>query len=412
MLEKSKTSVEGSVGMAARHALAWWVFGNLAGLWLSLLLMWPSLQNGLPTYGRWIPVHLNVQLYGWTSLPLIAWLLSIYEVDRSKAGAWAPAAIWGWTTALAAGIFQWLHGTTSGKIFLDWNSGAFWAFLLAQVILWHVLASAWNERSRGWSPSRRRWSLVGLVGLLIVPVSLAIACSPASYPPVDVTTGGPTGSSLMGSTLVVIGLALILPLATSLPGKGGVGPWKWFFYLFSWGVFIITEWMGGTHHDPAQIGAMSLLLPWIWILPRDWSGYVWPAGSRPWRMAVFGWWALLVFSGWLMYEQWLLDRIKFTQALVAHSHMAMAGFTTSFCMLLLALLTGRRIGGPVTVAAWHVAALLMVVVLAFAGWKEGGGYAWMAEMPTWRFGCLRERMIFGAVMSAVSLIWLGKWKTS
>ena len=41
--------------------------------------------------GRWVPVHLNVQLYGWTSLPLVTWLFVLFEVDRGRLQAWAKA---------------------------------------------------------------------------------------------------------------------------------------------------------------------------------------------------------------------------------------------------------------------------------------------------------------------------------
>ena len=71
---------------AGKHALVWLLFGNLVGLWLSVLLIWPSL--GLPewSYGRWVPVHLNVQLFGWTSLPLVAWTTRVgrYQGDPTS----------------------------------------------------------------------------------------------------------------------------------------------------------------------------------------------------------------------------------------------------------------------------------------------------------------------------------------
>ena len=88
---------------------------------------------------------------------------------------------------------------------------------------------------------------------------------------------------------------------------------------------------------------------------------------------LFGWWGLLVVSGLLMYLPGVLDRLKFTQGLVAHSHLAMAGFTTSFCALLLVLLTGRRSAVRCSVGVWHVAALVMIVALAVMGWREGDG---------------------------------------
>lgn len=394
--------------LAVRHALGWLVFGNAVGLYLAILLISPELQAGPWTYGRWMPIHLNVQLYGWSSLPLLAWLLSIYEVDQSRFAAWAPAAVWSWTTALAVGVIHWLGGITSGKLFLDWKAGALWAFIVAQVVLWAVLAAAWRDRRTGWNRIRRSASLVGLFGLALVPVAMWLAASPAIYPPIDRTTGGPTGSSLLGSALVVIGLMLILPRAIIRHPRASRNPWVWLFFAVSWIVFAITETIGGTHHEWHQIVAMLFLLPWIWLLPGDWKGFIWPQGSAVWRGAMFAWWGVLVVSGLLMYRVGVLDRIKFTQALVAHSHLAMAGFTTSFCALLCVLLTRRAIGGMPSVITWHVATLLMIFTLAVAGWMEGANASWMSEMPAWRATAFIVRAMCGAVMLAVSTRWL--WK--
>lgn len=394
-----------AVDSALRHALGWLVFANLVGVYLSVLILDPSLQLANWTYGRWLPVHLNGQLYGWTSLPLIAWLFSIYQVQESRFHAWAPAAVWAWTAALALGSFQWLSGVTSGKIFLDWKGGALWAFVAAQVILWLVLGVAWKERSQGWSRLKKHASLAGLLGLAVVPVSLVFAASPSVYPPIDKTTGGPTGSSLQGSALVVVGLMLMLPrvCAIAKPVRHGRGIW-WFFGI-SWLVFGVTEAMGGSHFDAHQIGSMLFLLPWVWWIPRDWANFEWPDGSKVWRTAMFAWWGLLVVSGLLMYQPGVLDQLKFTQGLVAHSHLAMAGFTTSFCALLLVLITGSRIGSAWSVTVWHGAALAMVITLATMGWKEGDGPSWMLQQAAWREIGLVLRALLGLLMFGVSVLW-------
>ncbi len=347
-----------------------------------------------------------------------------------------------------------------------------WAYIAALVILWFVLAAAWRDRSPAWNKRRRLLALAGLIGLALVPASLILTSSPATYPPVDRTTGGPTGSSLLGSALVVVGLMLLLPRVTAKAREGrdriafghaasasrrhsaasgrGIpgGPceWKedsgscgdgtarddrdpsshhspdrcgelslpflkrnhgiWIFFGVSWIVFGVTEAIGGTHHDVHQIGSMLFLMPWVWWLPRDWSHFEWPEGSRAWRMAMFAWWGLLVVSGLLMYQPGVLDRLKFTQGLVAHSHLAMAGFTTSFCALLLVLLTGRRMGGAASVVVWHVAALAMIVTLTVMGWREGAGPEWMSTQPAWRELGLVVRTCCGGLMLAVSVLWL------
>jgi cytochrome c oxidase cbb3-type subunit 1 len=240
---------------------------------------------------------------------------------------------------------------------------------------------------------------------------LVFAASPAVYPPVDRTTGGPTGSSLLGSSLLVVGLMLILPRVTALARPGRKSVWIWVFFGVSWLVFGVTEAMGGTHFEVHQIISMLFLLPWVWWLPRDWAGFEWPDGSRFWRGAMFGWWGVLVVSGLLMYQAGVLDRLKFTQGLVAHSHLAMAGFTTSFCALLLVLITGKRIGSGLSVGIWHVATLAMIVTLASMGWREGGGPAWMLEQPAWRELGLWIRSLCGLMMFGVSVSWWMKWRT-
>lgn len=395
-----------AVDHAIRHALGWLVAGNGVGLYLSLLLLFPGLQIPPWTYGRWVPVHLNLQLYGWTSLPLIAWLFSLYEIEKSRHAAWGHAAVWAWSAALATGVLHWLDGITSGKIFLDWKGGALWALVVAQVILWTALALAWHERRHTWNRKRRSGLFIALIALALVPVSLVFAASPAVYPPIDRSTGGPTGSSLLGSTLIVIGLMLILPRMVAPGIRKSHTVATWIFFAASWLVFGVTEAIGGTHRDAWQILPMLLLVPWAWLIPRDWKCFDWPQGSSVWRYAMLAWWAVLVFTGVLMFQSGILDRFKFTQGLVAHTHLAMAGFTTSFCALLCVLILRRPLGGNVSVISWHLATLAMVVLLAASGWQEGKNYHWMADMPEWRTVGFLLRPVCGAVMCAASIHWL------
>lgn len=391
---------------AGRHALGWLVAGNVAGLWLSLLLLFPGLQSGEWTYGRWMPVHLNIQLFGWTSLPLVGWLLSIYGVPRR----WSDAAVWAWTAALGAGVLSWLGGGSSGKIFLDWKGGPLFAFVAALSFLWIVLAVAWKRDASLWKPAKRWLSLGGLLLLAGVPWGMWLASSPELYPPVDRSTGGPTGASLLGSTLVVVGLLLLLPRACGLEAKRPGIPWKTLgFFTASWVVFGVAESIGGTHFDALQIIALGLLLPWPWLVLRDWRSFRWPHKPHGWRITTLLWWGLLVVTGFLAFLPEVLDRLKFTQSLVAHSHLAMAGFTTSFCALLLRL-SGNQFGKIGSAIAWNIAAFTMVIVLAAAGWAESAGVNWMAEAPTWRIAALAARALCGLVMLAASVHWFVTWR--
>ena len=124
---------------------------------------------------------------------------------------------------------------------------------------------------------------------------------------------------------------------------------------------------------------------------------------------MIAWWGLLVLSGWLMYQPGVLDRVKFTQALVGHSHLAMAGFTSSFCMLLMGLLTGSCVGSRWSVLIWNMAVLGMVIALKISGWLEGDGWSWMIETPLWREIGWIVRAGCGLVMWLISVKWWLEW---
>ncbi|MCU0797657.1 MAG: hypothetical protein MUF31_17180, partial [Akkermansiaceae bacterium] len=153
-----------------------------------------------------------------------------------------------------------------------------------------------------------------------------------------------------------------------------------------------------------QIGAMLTLVPWIVLLPRWWGRYQWPEESVPWRGWMFFWWAFLVVSGVTAFFPGMLDRLKFTQGLVAHSHLAMAGFTSSFCATLLATL-GVRVGNTRSIVFWNGAALGMVLSLSIMGWLEGADQGWMMARPAWRTAGLGVRTLCGAVMLVVAVKW-------
>jgi cytochrome c oxidase cbb3-type subunit 1 len=115
------------------HSLAWLVFANAVGVLMATLLVAPRLNGVLGewTYGRWIPVHLNLQLNGWCSLPLVAFLFKVYGADREGVAQWCRPALWIWSSALAVGSLSWLTGHSSGKLFLDWTG-----FSRASLSLW------------------------------------------------------------------------------------------------------------------------------------------------------------------------------------------------------------------------------------------------------------------------------------
>jgi len=401
----------------ARHALGWLVAANALGVWLAALLLWPRLGGlaGEATYGRILPAHLNGQLYGWTSLPLVGWLFSIYGVSRGRASRWAAPVVRAWSGALALGVASWLAGGSSGKLFLDWQGGALAAFLVAQVALWLVLAAGFGRGLAGRSGWFRFFAIVGLLALAAVPAGMAEASSPATYPPFDRTTGGPTGASLLGSTLPVVLLLLLVPVTFGLPKRPGAGLRRFVAALWAFAAvaFGVLEWAGGTHRMASQIAGLGLLLPWLVLLPLDWRRFEWPDGTRFWRNSALVWWAVLVASGWIEFLPGVLDRMKFTSGLVGHAHLAMGGFTSSLGLLLITLGGGERAQAAVAKGGWpwHAAVAAHVLALVACGWLEGGSTSWMDERPWWRAACFGVRLAAGAAMAGVALNWwIRSWK--
>lgn len=387
---------------AASHALFWLFMANGVGVLLSAMLLWPELNLlfGPWAYGRWVPVHLNLQLYGWTSLPLIAWLLRVYEAEES----WA---VWAWSGALLFGAFSWLMGRTSGKIFLDWVGGALFAFVAAMLFLWGTLARSFLRQKANLAKKAVWCRGLGLAALLPIPFLLAWSANPRIYPQFDHTTGGPTGSSLLGSTLGVVIILLLLPRAWPLPRLSRAS-WPWWLAAGELAVFFILETRGGTHFQVSQILGLALLLPWPWVIGWDWCRFVWPESTAAWRRWTLRWWAVLVFSGWLMYLPKILDRLKFTDGLVAHAHLAMAGFTSALGLTLLAL-TNEDTAKVINIAwprrIWNLSVLGLISTLSLAGWREGIDPTWTTNPPALRGWLYGARLFFGFGMFAIAARW-------
>lgn len=397
------------IGSAVTHGLFWLVFGNAVGVLLAVWLVFPGIGDAMGpwTYGRWVPVHLNVQLYGWTSLPLIGWLFSIYGTSSLVSGPRGSHAVWAWSFALMTGCFSWLQGITSGKIFLDWRGAALAVFIAAQLVLWVVLFRAWKVNKSQWTRGGSMSRLFVLIGLLFVPISLVITTSPQTYPPIDESTGGPTGASLLGSTLIVVAMMLLLPRSMALLGKPASESRYWWLWGAEFALFIALEAKGGTHHQWEQIAGLGTLLPWLFLIPRFWKSYEWPQAAVFWRRSAMGWWCALLLLGWWEFLPGVLDRMKFTNGLVAHSHLAMAGFTSAFVMMLCVSLLGNPLNRLLRrgVIWWQGAVVTYVMAMIVCGWWEGHDYSWMDHAAPWRTGLYHLRLLCGVVLFVVSLRW-------
>ncbi len=405
-----------AVADAAWHALFWLVFANAVGLLIALLLLFPALNSllGEWTYGRWIMVHINLELYGWTSLPLLGFLFNVYGADRGSLAQWCRPVLWLWSAALAVGALSWLSGHSSGKLFLDWSGTARIFFPLAMLALWLLLASAFV---RGWNsagnqpPAARLARIAGLVLLLLIPIVMYIASGPGYYPAINPVTGGPTGASQLESSLMIVAILLLLPYGIARRNEGHERT-----IALSWALLAAESLLcvalghaDASGHLPAQYLSLGSLLAWVPLVPMYYAAFAWHANTRLWRAAFFAWWAALVVAGWIFFLPGILDHFKFTDGLVGHSFIAMAGFTSSLLIFMLVQLLGE--GGWIfnrmcSFCAWQIAVVTYVVLMTIAGWREGFDPAFTMAPGAERELLYSLRLAAGVAMLLASTDWL------
>lgn len=413
---EDRSSERRLIYFANQHGFFWLFAANLIGIWLALLLLFPDAGKllGEWSYGRWVIVHLNWQLYGWTSLPLVAWLFHIYSVERHGLMSLGKAAVWMWSLALVIGGFMWLRGGSSGKLFLDWSGYARVYFPLAILFLWSVLASAWMRQVRKSEAGTRVAAALKAIGLLLllpVPFVLYYAAGPGVYPPINPSTGGPTGASQLESSLGIVLILLLLPMGL-LPRRKNIWFGASWLLLLLHGIYCAALGRAdASHHLPIQYISFASLVIWAPLVALYYKCFEWPAHAKRWLRATLAWWSLLVIVGLVQYFPGMLDHYKFTDGLVAHSLMAMAGFTTSLLVLLAILLLGEGesadwLNRSFAFWTWHTGTAVYVVLMLVSGWIEGS-----APEFTFMPGALRNilftlRLLAGTLMTIASADWL------
>ncbi|MBL9216155.1 MAG: hypothetical protein JNG83_11820 [Opitutaceae bacterium] len=399
-----------------RHSLGWLAAANAVGVLLAALLLWPDLNGALAplTYGRWVPLHLDWQLYGWCALPLVGVLLG-YFMRPDAAGLTAGRAALGcWSLGLAFGGASWLAGWSSGKIFLEWAGPARVGWSLALLCLWLLLcAQAW--------PRRREfplWAHLFLAALFAVPFVLWWASDPRVYPAVDPDTGGATGASLLGSTLGLLAVFGLLPWLLRLPVRAPAAAifrrqrLYWLYFAFSFALDLALRHGNVSHHDHGHIIGLGSLIAWVPLVWRYTRSFAWPPAAPAWLGAAFAWWLLLAVTGFGTYLPAIADRLKFTNGLVAHAHLAMAGLVTSLHVAILLCLDGRWRPARWSGWLWQAGCAVQVGLLLWLGWQEGADPSVLYVRGGLADLCYAGRLAAGLAMLAASIAWCRQaWRT-
>jgi cytochrome c oxidase cbb3-type subunit 1 len=410
----------GSIGRrvmaaAAWHSLLWLIIANSVGVLLAAMLLIPQVNDllGQWTYGRWMPVHLNLQLYGWCSLPLVAFLFRVYGSDREPVAVWCRPVLWVWSCALGIGALSWLNGQSSGKLFLDWIGYPRVLFPMALLTLWLVLTYSFLsglKHGANVSGPVRILKMAGLALLLSVPFLIYVAASPAIYPPVNPDTGGPTGASQLESTLVIIAILLLLPFGIS--SRRAPRSWQttsaWLIFTAECLLCLGLGRADVSHHRPTQWISLGSLLVWIPLTPAYYDAFLWHENTHRWRIAFLCWWSILVPTGWMFFLPGVLDHFKFTDGLVGHSLLAMAGFVSSLLIFVMVQLLGDDgwiFNRTWSFCVWQVSVFAYVLIMFFAGWREGSDPVFSFVPGALRNGIYALRLLLGTLILLASLDW-------
>jgi cytochrome c oxidase cbb3-type subunit 1 len=224
---------------------------------------------------------------------MVGFLFRVYGADRGPPRRWCRPVLWVWSAALGVGVFSWLSGHSSGKLFLDWSGYARELFPGALLVLWLLLVFALIGSWGGEEYECAAWAakLVGLVDSAGGAVChLYVASSPNSYPPVNPDTGGPTGASQLESSLAIVAILLMLPFGLTRRRRD-----KSRAIAIAWIVLaaesILCAALGRadiSHHQPAQFLSLGSLLVWLPLTPAYYAAFKWHR-----TLAAGGW----LFSG-------------------------------------------------------------------------------------------------------------------
>jgi len=163
-----------------------------------------------------------------------------------------------------------------------------------------------------------------------------------------------------------------------------------------------------SHHNSIQWISLGSLLVWIPLTPAYYNAFLWHPNTRRWRIAFLCWWSILVPTGWMLFLPGVLDHFKFTDGLVGHSLLAMAGFVSSLLIFIMVQLLGNDgwiFNGTWSFYVWQASVFAYVLIMLFAGWREGSDPAFSIVPGVLRNAIYTLRLLFGTLILLASLDW-------
>ncbi|PCJ18216.1 MAG: hypothetical protein COB02_11550 [Candidatus Cloacimonadota bacterium] len=342
---------------------------------LSLELINPNIvKNHYLNFGRLLPLHLNWTLYGWLSYPLIG-LLFVLKGECRKNSKLIKLSLLFWLAALIALSISCLTGNSSGKLFLEFTgiSRHIFALNLSFLSFTYIYESRYLKGINFFN----KYIMNGVA--FCIPIVWFIASSAEVYPPINPSSGGPTGVSLMGSTLVIIPIFLLLIKKLDKNISNNYLMKYWYFLLIHFLIFMVFCNHGSiSNNNVGQIVSIFSLIIWPFLLIKLYFKNSSDRDQKHWKTSMVTWFLLLSITAVISFLPGVLIHVKFNSILVAHSHIAMAGFLSSFCFLVFDCFVSKdylkHCLNSNFFINWHLIQVSHVFLLFFMGMIELDGF--------------------------------------
>ncbi|MCM2270374.1 MAG: hypothetical protein NDJ75_09745, partial [Thermoanaerobaculia bacterium] len=212
-----------------------------------------------------------------------------------------------------------------------------------------------------------------------------------------------------GSTLGLVALILFTPRLAGLAAVSTRGRGVALAALGAHVALFAAADRGDRANHPAQVALLASVAVWALLLPWELRRFAWPPAARRWLAAMAAWGLLLVVTALLTFLPAPLARLKFTHGLVAHAHLAMAGFASAYAALLLRLAprgAGCGAGERGTFALWQVGLAAHLAALAALAALEAADPAAILRGGAAVATLFALRWVAGAAMLVAATRWL------
>jgi cytochrome c oxidase cbb3-type subunit 1 len=192
-------------------------------------------------------------------------------------------------------------------------------------------------------------------------------------------------------------------------GKSGIFVASWMVLIAESILCVALGRADVSHHSPVQFLSLGSLLIWLPLVPAYYKAFEWHPNTRRWRLAFLWWWGALLVTGWVFFLPGVLDHFKFTDGLVGHSFVAMAGFTSSLLIFVMVQLLGE--GGWIfnrsrSFYLWNGSVIAYIVLMTMAGWREGFDPTFTIVPGIARNILYTLRLVTGILMLLAALDWI------